>query len=197
MHKLRYIEKFRTTHGGMYNYDKAELVDPRTPIVITCPYHGDFVMTPYRHTKHDGICPYCRKVRDENRELRTASYVHLVFFTDKGYRYAERMKVGIESHLSEQPYKKHKLACFSYKCSSHKEAENIVLGFEKRYGSRCVYAERLDINHYNLESLLQSFIKEIKGDDYNPNFNPVKMEKFKALSNDDHSDIKKDNSSPF
>lgn len=58
-HKAKYlvsydemVERFNKIHKGKYSYgknDKDKLYAPNDEIIITCPEHGDFVKTVYRH----------------------------------------------------------------------------------------------------------------------------------------------------
>lgn len=47
-------------HRGKYSYDKAVYKNTRTPVIITCPEHGDFTQTPKNHMNGQG-CPKCGK----------------------------------------------------------------------------------------------------------------------------------------
>jgi hypothetical protein len=39
---IELVEKCRNVHGDKYNYDKVIYKNLFTPIIITCPIHGDF-----------------------------------------------------------------------------------------------------------------------------------------------------------
>lgn len=56
-----FVRLSKKLHGSFYNYDKAVYVNAHTKLVITCPVHGDFTMTPSNHvntTKPQG-CSKC------------------------------------------------------------------------------------------------------------------------------------------
>lgn len=47
--KEEFVAKAHKVHGEYYNYDKVEYVNALTPVIITCPLHGDFEQLPSRH----------------------------------------------------------------------------------------------------------------------------------------------------
>lgn len=53
-----FIEKSRVVHGEKYDYSKSEYVSAKTPLVITCKKHGDFLQKPNDHLDGHG-CPKC------------------------------------------------------------------------------------------------------------------------------------------
>lgn len=53
-----FIDRSRKLHSNFYNYDKSDYINTETPIVITCPIHGDFKLTPHSHLK-GSRCPLC------------------------------------------------------------------------------------------------------------------------------------------
>ena len=61
--KEEFIAKARAIHGDKYNYDKVVYVTNKTPVIITCPEHGDFPMLPINHINKRCNCPECAKER--------------------------------------------------------------------------------------------------------------------------------------
>lgn len=55
-----FIHKANKIHNYYYNYDKVKYVNDRTPVVITCPRHGDFTQIPNNHLKGHG-CSKCNR----------------------------------------------------------------------------------------------------------------------------------------
>lgn len=53
-----FIEKAKSVHDNNYIYTKTNYVNNRTPVVITCPKHGDFEQSPGHHLRGCG-CPHC------------------------------------------------------------------------------------------------------------------------------------------
>lgn len=54
----KFISKALNVHEGLYKYDKVEYINSKSPVVITCPTHGDFHQSPSDHLKGRG-CPTC------------------------------------------------------------------------------------------------------------------------------------------
>ena len=46
-------------HNGKYTYDKFEYVDSHVKGIVTCPIHGDFLVTPCNHIHNRSGCPKC------------------------------------------------------------------------------------------------------------------------------------------
>lgn len=53
-----FIKKAIEKHGNKYTYAKVNYVNSNTPVIITCPKHGDFQQTPNNHLSGRG-CPKC------------------------------------------------------------------------------------------------------------------------------------------
>lgn len=56
------IDGFRAVHGNSYVYDRVEYVNSKTKIIVTCPSHGDYPVTPANHMFGHG-CPDCARER--------------------------------------------------------------------------------------------------------------------------------------
>lgn len=59
-----FIAKATQVHANKYNYDKVEYINNHTKVIVTCPRHGDFLVTPANHLKGRG-CPKCKESRGE------------------------------------------------------------------------------------------------------------------------------------
>ena len=55
---LNFIKKAKEIHSDKYKYDKTVFVRSDKKLCITCPVHGDFMMTPYNHL-HGRGCKKC------------------------------------------------------------------------------------------------------------------------------------------
>ena len=62
-HKQRTLEDFvaqaRQIHGDKYSYDKAVYKNDSTKVIVTCPKHGDFLITPDNHIHAKQGCKQC------------------------------------------------------------------------------------------------------------------------------------------
>lgn len=54
----KFITKANIVHNNFYNYDKVVYNRNNEKVIITCPIHGDFEMTPNGHLNGQG-CPKC------------------------------------------------------------------------------------------------------------------------------------------
>ena len=54
----QFIEESNKIHSNKYNYDKSTYTTNKTKLVITCPDHGDFLISPSNHLKGHG-CKHC------------------------------------------------------------------------------------------------------------------------------------------
>lgn len=54
-----FIARAQQVHGDVYDYAKTVYCGVQTPVIITCPTHGDFEQTPSRHLYSRHGCPKC------------------------------------------------------------------------------------------------------------------------------------------
>ncbi len=57
--QLEFISRAKEIHKNRYLYDKVHYINSNRHIVITCPKHGDFHVTPNNHTNNKSGCPKC------------------------------------------------------------------------------------------------------------------------------------------
>lgn len=77
-----FIERASKVHNGKYDYSKVIYVNSTTPIIITCPIHGDFKQKPTKHLighgclecKKDSISRYWRK--PQTKFIQEANTIH-------------------------------------------------------------------------------------------------------------------------
>lgn len=58
LNKDIFVERSNIIHQNKYDYSKFEYKDTRTPSVIICPKHGEFIQKADKHLVGQG-CPYC------------------------------------------------------------------------------------------------------------------------------------------
>jgi len=81
-----FISKAKKVHGGKYEYGKSEYVNSSTPIIISCPEHGEFEQRPSSHLTGRG-CPACKAQRIGDLRLgNTEKFIYKAVKTH-GYRY--------------------------------------------------------------------------------------------------------------
>lgn len=54
-----FISKANKIHNNKYDYSKVEYVNTDTKVIITCPEHGDFLITPHHHLNGVGCTKCC------------------------------------------------------------------------------------------------------------------------------------------
>lgn len=76
------IQRFKTleqdlkiSHRNKYTYDKSIFVNTSTKMLVTCPDHGDFLITPAKHLQGQG-CKACGNINNGiRRRLDTNSFL--------------------------------------------------------------------------------------------------------------------------
>ena len=59
MTKEDFIKKAKETHENRYDYSKVEYINTDIKVLISCPEHGEFWQTPYKHINCHQGCPKC------------------------------------------------------------------------------------------------------------------------------------------
>lgn len=55
-------------HAGVYSYDRAAYVNNSTKFTVTCPFHGDFSISPNNHVSGGRGCPECGALKRGHRK---------------------------------------------------------------------------------------------------------------------------------
>jgi hypothetical protein len=97
-----FLKRARKVHGSKYRYDEASYVDTHTPIPITCPVHGVFMMVPHNHMNQGQGCSKCgdettkMKLRMPFAEfVRRARKAH-----GKKYKYDEASYISLHAKVT-------------------------------------------------------------------------------------------------
>ncbi len=61
-------------HSSKYSYDRAVFVNARTPMVITCSVHGDFLQRPRDHKRGQG----CRKCFENSNAINRTKSIEVL-----------------------------------------------------------------------------------------------------------------------
>ena len=71
-----FITRARKIHSDKYDYSKVVYINYKTPVIIICPEHGEFLQTPNKHLSGHG-CPKCAG-RNWNTEdfIKKAREIH-------------------------------------------------------------------------------------------------------------------------
>lgn len=101
-----FIEVARTVHGNLYNYDKVQIKNSKTDIIINCPKHGDFPQQIGVHVIVGCGCPKCSLERTESKPVKfikeliseyNLDYIQEYTFDDCKFKSLLRFDFYIES----------------------------------------------------------------------------------------------------
>ena len=122
------IEKAKIIHNNYYNYDlitKYENCD--SPINITCPVHGPFITTFYRHIKNKQGCGLCKRSRGEIK-VEKILLSHNINFIPQ-YKFHDC--IGLKWKLPFDFYLPDHNTCIEFQGEQHYEPVNHFGGIEK------------------------------------------------------------------
>lgn len=68
-----FIARSVAAHGDLYCYSKTEYKNASTPVIITCPKHGDFTQLPRNHIKYRSGCALCKKENARQQRIMTTA----------------------------------------------------------------------------------------------------------------------------
>lgn len=78
-----FIAQARQIHGDKYSYDEVVYVNDSTKVIVTCPVHGNFLITPDRHIHSKQGCKKCAHERigqlsrmSQDEFIRRADEIH-------------------------------------------------------------------------------------------------------------------------
>lgn len=66
--KEEFVNKAKKVYGNRYDYSKVIYKDTKTKIIVTCPVHGDFLVTP-NNFLHGHKCPSCSNRQRITKEV--------------------------------------------------------------------------------------------------------------------------------
>lgn len=117
-----FIRRANEAHDGFYTYEKVRFFNTTTPVIVTCPLHGDFEVTPNNHMRNGSGedrgrgCPTCGAAkrgyrRDVNASARATADAKLAAFSKRfveearaihgdAYDYSETVYSGRRSKLT-------------------------------------------------------------------------------------------------
>lgn len=74
--KHDFVQKSMVIHGNKFNYDKVEYLNSKTPVVISCKEHGDFLQTPNNHLQGNGCSKCLNLCTDTNSFIIKSEEIH-------------------------------------------------------------------------------------------------------------------------
>lgn len=118
----QFIEEARKIHGDHYGYSKVVYKDANSPVIITCPVHGDFPQKPYVHLQGHGCAKCSNGTMSEQEFIEKARAkfgnrfdYSLVKIT--GNQTKVKIICPIHGVIEQTPYNHLKYKSGCYKCS--------------------------------------------------------------------------------
>ena len=154
-----YINLVEKVHNGKYSYEKTKYVNAHTPIIITCPIHGDFKQSPNGHLLGKGCSKCAGRYMDQDYFIELAKQVHgnkydysKVFF--QGGKTPVEIICSIHGSFTQAPgnHVNAKQGC--PECGTEKAHENVRLGkdeFIKR--AKEVHGDKFNYDKLHYASL--------------------------------------------
>ena len=94
-----FIIEARNKHNNFYTYNKAEYINNKIPLIITCPIHGDFSQSPDNHLQGKG-CPECAKLKiRENQLMSQEQFLSKLKEQHPDYDFSITCYNGMENHI--------------------------------------------------------------------------------------------------
>lgn len=95
-----FIEKSKFVHGDTFDYSKVKYVTNKTPVIISCKIHGDFIQTPTHHLNGEG-CPKCKYITISKKQLLSTDVILSRFIETHGayYDYSKVEYNGIDTKV--------------------------------------------------------------------------------------------------
>jgi hypothetical protein len=111
--------ELKSIHNNRYSYDNAVFINARTPFLITCKEHGDFLQQPRAHKNGQG----CRKCFDE--KMAISRKLEIGYVTSKLAEMLSSKNLKLIDNVSEHNYKnahqKVKVKCLD--CGTQKKVK--------------------------------------------------------------------------
>ena len=77
-----FIKQAKEIHGDKYDYSKVDYRGNKSKVILICPKHGEFAVTPNKHISRGDGCPKCA---DEQNGINTR--LSLETFIDRSKKY--------------------------------------------------------------------------------------------------------------
>lgn len=140
-----FIEKCNNIHNNYYNYDKVIYKNARTKVIVTCPKHGNFLITPSSHLDKRG-CNMCgNNILTTSEFIDKAKKIHNNFYSyEDSVYYNNRIKIIITCPIHGnflQSSNKHLIGRGCPKCvGKSKTSDDIIKEFINVHGERYDYS---------------------------------------------------------
>lgn len=101
----KFIEIAKAIHGNIYDYSKTIYVQNKQKIIVTCPKHGDFLISPNKHICDQQGCPICHGSGLEKITYELLQELKIPFTRELPIKYNNKqMYVDFAIEINEQKY---------------------------------------------------------------------------------------------
>ena len=145
----KFIKRSNNTHNYIYNYDKVDIIDIKTKVIINCKIHGDFEQRPDAHMKGQG-CLKCFKKRKiftteefiKKSEIKHNNLYDYSLSNYKGSKY--NIKIICKKHgIFEQSAHHHMNGSKCPRCIRIIDTENFILKAKEIHGDNYSYSKSI------------------------------------------------------
>jgi len=91
------INRFRVTHGDLYDYSKVSYTNNSSKVLIICKKHGEVLVNPHQHWKGSG-CPKCFK--ESRKTSQEVAIKKLIEVHGKEYDYSNSRYISLEKPIN-------------------------------------------------------------------------------------------------
>lgn len=89
-----FIDAANQIHNNKYKYDKSVYNNNNTNLIVTCPEHGDFLVTPANHIHNQSGCPYCQESKGEKLIANILDNLNVSYIRQMKYEDCTNQKIG-------------------------------------------------------------------------------------------------------
>lgn len=172
----KFIEKCIKAHGDRYDYSSVEYVHHKTKVIIICPEHGKFSITPDKFIQGQG----CRKCTQSNMKNKVASRFK-TFLNKANKLHNNKYKYDASTYVNM------KVAMRIY-CPHHGEFWQTPANHISRR-SECRQCSKISGNELRLKKFLKKKFKDlIQPEDHK--LIPLTQGKFAKVDNEDFERVK-------
>ncbi len=95
MGKELFIKKAKELFGEKYDYSKAQYINGQTNVLLICPTHGEFKVTPNNHLSKRSGCAICNESKLERELVSILERQNVKYERLKRFKWLERQSLDI------------------------------------------------------------------------------------------------------
>ena len=90
-----FISKSNKIHLNKYSYEKSFYKNNKTKLIVTCPFHGEFIITPIHHYRGHG----CKKCTNQHRRSTKEFILECNKIHNNKYNYSESKFISLKNSV--------------------------------------------------------------------------------------------------